>query len=276
MLEILTGNTEQPNRYWLSFVKTAQAKSRIKQWFNMQDRDKIIKMGKDYINKKLKQFNQPPLDTNFTLLKIYGADRLSIRERESLVEKVGNGSLNVMDVLKKVLPVEKVMKPATKKEMSKQVLAESVSFHERPEILITGEKGYQTQMASCCKPTPDDEIIGYITRGKGVTIHKKNCKMLKGLNDARFIKTSWSSTKISQYEVKLKIDRRSRIGLLRDVADVYANNQLPISDIENVREKDTDMGHMLITANLDSLDTLNKLIHELEQVDGVFGVKEID
>jgi GTP pyrophosphokinase len=276
VLEILTGNTEQPNRYWLSFVKTAQAKTRIKQWFNMQDRDKIIKMGKDYINKKLKQFNQPPLDPNLTLFKIYGADRLSIRDRESLVEKIGNGSLGVMDVLKKVLPVEKVMKPATKKEMAKQVLAESVSFQERPEILITGEKGYQTQMASCCKPTPDDEIIGYITRGKGVTIHKKNCKMLKGLNDARFIKTNWSSTKIAQYTVKLRIDRRSRIGLLRDVADVYANNQLPISDIENVREKDTDMGYMLITANLDSLDTLNKLIHELEQVDGVFGVKEID
>lgn len=276
VVEIITGNTEQPNRYWLSFVITSHAKARIKQWFNTQDRDKIIRMGKEYINKKLKQFNQPLLDPNLALFKNYNGQRLSIRERENLVEKVGNGSFNASDVLKKVLPIEKVLKRTTKQDMTKQVLSESISFQERPEVLITGEKGYKTQIASCCTPHPDDTIIGYITRGRGVTIHKKNCKVLKGLDSARFIKTAWSSQKISQYTAKLRLNRRSRIGLLRDVADVFAINQLPILDIENIREAGTDQGYMVITASLDSFDTLSKIMRELEAVEGVFGVKEID
>lgn len=276
VLEILTGKTEQPNRYWLSFVQTAHAKARIKQWFNMQDRDKILKMGKEDINKKLKQFNQPPLNPNLTLFKKYGTERLTIRDREALVEKVGNGSLNVMEVLKKVLPAEKVLKPTTKALMDSEIMGESIKFQEKPEILITGEKGYKTQMASCCKPIPDEPIIGYITRGKGVNIHRTDCKDLKGLEKERFIKTSWSSSKISQYSVKLRIERRSRIGLLRDVADVFAINQLPILEIENIREQGMDQGYMLITASLDSLDTLNIIIHQLEDVDGVFEVKEVD
>ena len=226
------GNVEQPNRYWLSFVVTTAAKARIKQWFNTQDSEKILRLGKEIINRKLKQFNKPPLDPNLSLFKIYEGEKLSIRERENLIERVGNGSLNPLDVIKKVLPMDKIMKRPSKEEMAKEVLTESISFEEKPEILITGEKGHQTQIASCCMPTQDDSIIGYITRGRGVTIHKEKCKVLKGLSPERLIKTSWSTQKVHQYTVKLRLDRRSRIGLLRDVAEVFAVNQSPILDIE--------------------------------------------
>jgi GTP pyrophosphokinase len=277
VVDVITGNTEQPNRYWLSFIVTSSAKSRIKQWFNTQDRDKILKMGKDLINKKLKQFGKPILDPNLSIFKVYEGSKLSIRERENVVERVGNGSLAPLDVIKKVVQIEQVMKESSKETLAKEVLAENVNFEEKkPEILITGEKGHKTQIASCCMPTPDDSIIGYITRGKGVTIHKQNCKVLNGLDDSRLIRTSWSTKKLPKYTVKLKIERRSRLGLLRDVADVFVQNQLPIMDIENVRETGSDQGHFLITASLDSFDTLNKLIRELENVDGVFSVKEID
>ena len=182
-----------------------------------------------------------------------------------------------MDVIKKVVEIEQMMKESSKEKMAKEVLAENVNFEEKkPEILITGEKGHKTQIASCCMPTPEHTIIGYITRGKGVTIHKQDCKVLNGLDDTRLIRTSWNTKKIPKYTVKLQIERRSRLGLLRDVADVFFQNQLPIMDIENVREPDSDQGHFIITASLDSFDTLNKLIRELDNVDGVFSVKEID
>jgi len=181
-----------------------------------------------------------------------------------------------MDVLKNVLPMEQVMKKTSKSDMARHVLSESISFEEKPEVLITGQKGFKTQMASCCVPQPDDPIIGYVTQGRGVSIHRQDCKMLKGLNKSRFIKTSWSSQKVHEYTVKLRIDRRSRIGLLRDVADVFARNELPIMDLENVREQGSDQGYMLITASVDSFETVYKIIRELEQVEGVFRVKEID
>jgi GTP diphosphokinase / guanosine-3',5'-bis(diphosphate) 3'-diphosphatase len=276
VVEILLGPGEQPNRYWLSFVKTSSAKSKIKEWFNNQDQDHIMEIGRDLINKRLKQFNKPLLDANYSLFKAYDGQKLSVKERENLVERVGNGSLNSIEVLKSVLPVDQMMRKTTKTEMAREVLAESINFDEKPEVLITGEKGFKTQMASCCVPQPNDPIIGYVTQGRGVSIHRQNCKMLKGLEISRFIKTSWSSQKVHEYTVKLRIDRRSRIGLLRDVADVFARNELPIMDLENVREGGSDQGYMLITASVDSFETVSKIIHELEEVDGVFNVKEID
>ncbi|MBI5421720.1 bifunctional (p)ppGpp synthetase/guanosine-3',5'-bis(diphosphate) 3'-pyrophosphohydrolase [Candidatus Peregrinibacteria bacterium] len=275
VVEILTGNTDQPNRYWLSFVRTSNAKSRIKEWFNNQDSEKIMDIGKELINKQLKQFNKPPLDANYSIFKVYEGKKMSVKDRQSLVEKVGNSSLNAADVLKNVLPAESVMKKASP-DMARQVLSESINFEDRPEILITGEKGFKTQMASCCVPQPNDPIIGYVTQGRGVSIHKQHCKMLKGLDKSRFLKTSWSTQKVHEYTIKLRIDRRSRIGLLRDVADVFARNELPILDLENIREQGSDQGHMLITASVDSFDTVHKIIRELEQVEGVFGVKEVD
>ncbi len=277
VIEIITGNIEQPNRYWLSFIATASAKSHIKQWFNMQDSDKILKIGKDLINKKLKQFGKPALNPNLSIFKIYEGSKLSIKERENIVERVGNGSLVPLDVIKKVVKIEKMMKESSKEKMAKEVLAENVNFEEKkPEILITGEKGHKTRIASCCMPTPEHAIIGYITRGKGVTIHRQDCKVLNGLDSTRLIKTSWNTKKMPKYTAKLKVERRSRLGLLRDVADIFVQNQLPIMDIENVRKGESYQGHFLITASMDSFDTLNKVIRELENVDGVFSVKEID
>ncbi len=276
IVEILTSNAEQPNRYWLSFVVTSHAKSRIKQWFNNQDREKLLRMGKETINKKLKQFNKPLLDPNLSLFKTYEGERLSVREREKVIERVGNGSLNALDVIKKVLPMDQLMKRASQASMAHEVLSESINFEEEPEVLITGERGHKTQMASCCTPKQEDPIVGYITRGRGVTIHKQDCKVLKGLEPDRFIKTSWSTQRAPEYTAKLRLDRRSRIGLLRDVANVFAENELPILDIKNIREEGTDMGYMIIEASLDSLETLSKVIHQLEGIPGIFSVKEID
>jgi len=275
VVEILTSNAAQPNRYWLSFVVTSYAKNRIKQWFNSQDSDKLFKIGKELINSHLKRFNQPPLDPNLSLLKTYGDKKLSIRERQQLIEKIGNGSVEVMSVIKDVLPAERVMKRPSNEALAKEVLTEGVKL-EKSDVLITGEKGYQTQIATCCMPKPNEPIIGYVTHGRGVTIHSQKCKTLKGLESERFIKASWSTEKQAEYEVKLLLTRQSRIGMLRDIADVFASAQLPILDIENIRHEGTDMGEMMITASVDSVETLNKIIEKLEAVPGIFSVKEVD
>lgn len=275
VVEILTGNTDQPNRYWLSFVVTSHAKNRIKQWFNSQDRGHLIKIGKDIINKHLQRFNQPLLDPDLNILKNYSDRKMTMRDREELLEKIGNGSVEVMSVIKKIVPTEKVMKKVPKQVFPKNMLTEGIKL-ENAEILITGEKGYKTQIATCCIPKPGDEIVGYITRGRGVTIHKQNCKVLHGHETARLIKATWNSEKQTEYEVKLSIKVHSRIGMLRDIADIYANAQLQIMNIQNTRSENTDVSEIVITAHCDSIETLNTIIRKLEEIPGVFGVKEID
>jgi GTP diphosphokinase / guanosine-3',5'-bis(diphosphate) 3'-diphosphatase len=275
MVEILLNNTAQPNRYWLSFVVTSHAKNKIKQWFNAQDRDNLIRIGKELINKHLKRFNQLPLDPDLSILKNYSGKKMSTREREELVEKIGNGSIDVMSVIKTIVPMEKVMKKSSKSTIAKNVLTKGIKL-EDAEILITGEKGYKTQIATCCMPKPNDEIVGYITRGRGVTIHKKECKVLHGNNPERLIKAAWGMQKSTEYEVKLKIKHQSRIGMLRDIAEVFATAELPVLDIQNIRSEDSDIGEITITASLDSMETLNMIIQKLEAIPGVFSVKEID
>ncbi|QQR83546.1 bifunctional (p)ppGpp synthetase/guanosine-3',5'-bis(diphosphate) 3'-pyrophosphohydrolase [Candidatus Peregrinibacteria bacterium] len=197
-------------------------------------------------------------------------EKLSVKEREQLIERVGNGSLQAVDVIKKVLSVNQLMKHAVQENKVRAVLNESVHL-EKPDILITGEKGYKTQLASCCAPAPTVPIIGYITRGRGVTIHKKACRVLKGLEEKRLIRANWSTEKVPHYDVMLKIERQSRIGLLRDVADVFARLSLSISDMSN----STKDSFMLIGTSLDSVDTLTTLITHLEQVEGVNEVSEM-
>ncbi|MBU0727133.1 bifunctional (p)ppGpp synthetase/guanosine-3',5'-bis(diphosphate) 3'-pyrophosphohydrolase [Patescibacteria group bacterium] len=276
MVEIIKSNAAQPNRYWLSFVKTSHAKNKIKQWFNSQDKDNLVKMGKELVNKHLTRFNQSLLDPDLGILKNYANKKMTIREREELLEKIGNGSIDVMSVIKKILPEDTVLKTPLKEKMASAVLTEGVQLDKDTEILITGDKGYKTQIATCCMPTQNDEIIGYITLGRGVTIHNKNCKVLKGHSDKRLIKASWSTRKEPKYEVKLSLKRQSRIGMLRDIAEVFANAEIPILDIENIRHEDSDMGEIIITASLDSWETLNDIIQKLEAIPGIFNVKEID
>ncbi|MDH5596651.1 MAG: bifunctional (p)ppGpp synthetase/guanosine-3',5'-bis(diphosphate) 3'-pyrophosphohydrolase [Candidatus Peregrinibacteria bacterium] len=270
MIEVLTGPSANPNRYWLSFVKTSHAKNSIKHWFNNQDQGNLIKMGKDLINKHLKRLGLPPLGGDLGLLKNYSDKKLTMKEREELLEKVGNGSVDAVSIVKKIIPQGHVIEKQAAPDIKSRVLAENVKIDEsNKEVLITGEAGYKTQIATCCSPTVDDHIIGYITRGKGVTIHKEDCKVLLGHDKARFVKASWGSRKKPTLDVRLEIQKKARLGLLRDIADIFFQNGLSITDIR--------MGKTLIIDTVvESRETLDKLVQDLEQVPDIHAIKEIN
>lgn len=268
VVEIIMGNTPSPNRYWLSFVITSHAKTCIKRWFNEQESENLVKMGKDLMNKHLKRLGFPPLSGDLSQLKNYSDKKMTVREREELLEKIGNGSVEAISVIKKILPKEAMMAAQLEPQASSRVLAETVQIEKNDEVLITGQKGYKTQIATCCKPTVDDNILGYITRGRGVTIHKENCKVLMGHDPARFVKASWGLKVKPTYDVRLEIDKQSRIGLLRDIAEVFARNNLSVEDLH--------IGKTLtVDTTVDSVETLDRLIGELEAVPDIYKVKEI-
>jgi GTP pyrophosphokinase len=268
IVEIMTGNTPTPNRYWLSFVTTSHAKTSIKQWFNAQEKENLVKLGKDLLNKHLKRLGAPPLNSDLSLLKNYLGEKLTVKEREEILEKIGNGSVEAISVIKKVLPKEKLIGHQVEPQVAEKVLAENVKLEKKDEILITGEKGYKTQLATCCHPTIENEILGYITRGRGVTIHRAGCKVLLGHEKNRFVKASWGTKTKPTIEVRLCIEKKSRIGLLRDIAEVFTRNDLSII---NLKIAET----LTVDTIVDSVETLDKLITELESVQDVFRVKEV-
>lgn len=267
-VEIQTSQTAAPNRYWLSFVKTSQARSSIKHWFNNQEKDNLVKMGKDMINKHLKRLHMPPLSGDLGLLKNYSDKKMTVKEREDILEKVGNGSVDAGSIIKKIVPPEKlnIQQPTT--TVVNKVLADNVKIERSDEVLITGQKGYKTQIATCCQPTVDDEIIGFITKGRGVTIHRVGCKVLRGHETNRLVKTTWGVKTKPTYDVSLSIDKKSRIGLLRDIAEVFVQNNLSITNVQVGKT-------LIIDTVVDSLDALETLISQIENVPDVYGVKEL-
>jgi len=268
IIEIQTGATEMPNRYWLSFVKTSLAKNSIKHWFNIQEKDSLIKMGKDLINKHLKRLRMSPLGKDLSLLRNYSKKKLNIKEREEILEKVGNGSVEAISIVKKIVPAEKLEKNNITSKSKNMALIDSIKLDKNNDILITGQKGYKTQIATCCKPTTDNAIIGYITKGRGVTIHKSNCKVLRGHDKERLVKAEWGSNTKPAIDVRLKIIKQSRIGLLRDIADVFAKNDLSIIDIKVGK-------NLIIDTVVDSVGKLERLILQLERISEIFSVKEV-
>lgn len=268
VVEIITTSENKPNRYWLSFAVTSHAKTSIKHWFNAQEKDNLIKAGKDLVNKHLKRLGCPGLGSDLGLLKNYSDKKLTVKEREDILEKIGNGSVEAISVVKKIVPPETfAAKEADQKEKN-ELLADNVKLANARDILITGEKGYQAQIATCCKPTPDDRIIGYITRGRGVTIHIEGCRVLKGHDKKRLIEASWGTKTKPTYKVKLEIEKRSRIGLLRDMAEVFAQNDLSILNLQIGKTLIIDT----IVGNMTSLD---RLISQLEAIPDIYSVKEL-
>jgi len=268
VVEIITSNTPAPNRYWLSFVVTTHAKTCIKRWFNELEKENVIKIGKDLLNKHLKRLGMPPLSSDLSQLKESGGRRLTMKEREEVLEKVGNGSVEAISIIKTMAPKKTMIAHELQPKESDKVLAENVKLERNDEILITGQKGYKTQLATCCKPTVENEIIGYVTRGRGVTIHKEGCKVLAGHEKARFVKASWGMKTKPTYEVRLSVEKQSRIGLLRDIAEVFVRNNLSITDLH--------IGKTLtVDTVVDSVETLDKLISELEMIPDIYKVTEI-
>ncbi len=268
VVELITGNTNAPNRYWLSFVVTSNAQNSIKHWFNTQEKGNLIKGGKDLLNTHLKRLGLKPLSGDLGLLKNYSDNKkMTIREREELLEKVGNGSVDPVSVIKKIIPPEALTSKQVNQTIKNEVLADNVNV-KVDDILITGQKGYKSQIATCCEPTVENRIIGYVTRGRGITIHKEGCKVLRGNDKNRLIEASWGTKTIPTYSARLEIEKRSRIGLLRDIAEVFVQNDLSIIDLKIGKT-------LIIDTIVGNIDTLDRLIEQLKAIPDIYDVLEL-
>jgi len=271
--EILTNKNSKPNQFWLNFVVTSHAKQRIKAWFRNQDVDKVIKAGKDFLNKQLKRLGHNELDPHLLLLKNYENKKLTSKEREHLLEKIGNGSLSPMLVVKKLFPKDTLL--AEKKS------TDTTSFSHankklQPKIIVSGEDIYQTKLAACCKPTHRDPIIGYVTRGNYISVHKKNCKMIQRLkHKERLIEVHWSNEKL-KHRVNLICKIRDRIGIIHDITNIFALHNINIVSLQSgeiALEKDAHAMRFVI--EVENVDRLNHIFNRLEGIDGVISVKRI-
>ncbi len=237
IVEILTKNTLGPNEYWLSFVKTHVARSKIKAWFFLQNQDEMIYQGKQMLNEQLIALGRPVLDADFSLLRHYDDRDLSLTDRTDLLERIGNGSITVSSVVKKLFGVGKKVRPSA---------AASKGFMTvRKTLLVAGEPWAHFHLAACCAPREPQAIVGYVTRGKSMSIHRPDCRILQGLDQSRILPAAWKKPAVT---LRLQVILSDSNKILRELLACLDTIDVELEDM--TLEKSPEGGECFIVCQV--------------------------
>src|SRR5437773_1721008 len=267
IVEILTSKAPHgPSRDWLNFVKSASAKERIRKWFKSQRREENVTKGRDLLEKELHRMHRVSL-ADLPEAKLQEIANLhKYASIDDFTAAIGYGDLS---------PHAVVMRMALSLETpggDLRTIPLIPQIQPSPRVLVRGEKGILTTVASCCQPVPGDAIVGYTTRGKGVTVHRADCvNAVNAQDSARVVPVDWESDATHLYPVAIKIEAWDRQGLMRDIATVVAENRVNMSALE-VHVYDDKTAVVSATVEIDSLAQLSRLMEKLEGVKDVHTV----
>lgn len=264
-VEVHTDPKRTPNRYWLSFIKTQKAREKIHAWIKSLKQEDVIREGKKIINKHLKNLGEPELDSENLIFRNIEGERLTVKEREKIIEDIAREKVSALSILKKLFPEHQFFqkRPESLKwkgGMASRKIAE-------PDVLVTGQKGYETRLASCCKPKPGDSIIGYITRGGYVTVHKLSCNVLKNYNKTRLINVSWEGQKQNGIRTTISLHIEDQKNILFEITKTIKEAQIEILDFG--KELENEKNILNIKVEVVDYEHLDLLINKIENVDGV-------
>ena len=276
VVEIITKKDSAPRLKWLSIVKSNFARNKIKAWFNNLNKENNLKEGKRLVNSQLDRLGKALLDPHYSVLKNYCGRDIGLSEREHLLEEVGKGSQLASDLVKKIYPYEKnLILDKVDIKYDQEVLKDQDLQSLEKNVIVGGEEGLPVKIANCCAPRSGNQIIGFVTRGNRITIHKLNCSLLNALDNQRIIPAYWKGFEVDRRHentcrVAIKILSEFRIGFIKDVSSVMASMDINIIDIL-LKQNCT---YFLI--DLVSFDQFDYLLDKLEQVKGVIKVSRVE
>ncbi|HEY5571574.1 MAG TPA: bifunctional (p)ppGpp synthetase/guanosine-3',5'-bis(diphosphate) 3'-pyrophosphohydrolase [Anaerolineales bacterium] len=261
-VEILTAKRGGPSRDWLNtnlgLVKTQRARSKIRRWFKRQAREQNIAQGKALMEKELRRLGL--LNLNLERL----AKEFDFRSVDDLYEAVGNGDVPIGRIVNHLTLDEEEKEDAS---FTAHPIAEPIT-PERDSISVLGLKGLLTVMAKCCSPAPGDAIVGYITRGRGATIHRQDCPNILRIRDReRLVKVSWGEPK-DTYPIPVQIKAYDRDGLMRDVSTIIAEEGINMAKVNvDVNKKNLAVFELILEVR--DLAQLSKVLDRLENLPNV-------
>jgi len=274
-VEILTSPNQKPSKDWLKFVKTPRAKTKIRQWFKSEEREKSMALGKEILDKEFRKYNLQlaKLMKSGELAKVAG--EFSFQGPEDLLAAVGYGKVTANQIIGKILPAEKLEQKTEQDESRlKSLLHKITRTGPKDAILIKGIDNVMVRYAGCCNPVPGDRVVGFITRGRGVTIHSMDCQSVMDEDSNRKVEVEWDSTKEYSYPVRIRIFSDDKKGLLAEISSSIASNE---ANITNARVDTTDDQKAIGTFELQirDLNHLKKVIKGLEKIRGVHRVERM-
>ena len=285
-IEIITSqNSKGPSRDWLNIVRTTQARNKINQWFKTEFKESNIIKGKELVTQYCRmkgiqmQFIVKP-EYQESVLRKYG-----FRDWDSVMAAVGHGGLKEGQVVNRL--VEEYEK-AKKKAVTDAKIVESVSeareqkfriAKSRSGIVVKGIDDVAVRFSRCCNPVPGDEIVGFVTRGRGVTIHRTDCVNMLNLAESereRLIDAEWQGGMQThageKYTTEIKIYGNNRTGLLVDISKILSEREIGV-DSMNVRTSKKGTATITMSFDISSVEELNKIIEKIRQVESVLDIE---
>lgn len=274
-IEIITSPNQKPNKDWLKIVKTARARTKIRYLLRQEQRDKAVVLGTDLIDKALRKHGTSLARADKQLQ--VAARELRCVTVDELIIQVGYGKVTAQQVLEKALPeLGKHEKEPEKKteSMLKTLLRKVTRRTASSGIKVAGEEDILVRFAKCCSPLPGDPIVGFITRGRGVTVHRRDCDKGLDLDPERRIDVDWDGHGNAQHEVAIQVLCADKPGLLAHISQSFSEQGVNISQAHC---RATEDGRAVNTfhALVRDLDQLKSVIRSLSRIKGVFSVDRV-
>ncbi len=270
-VEILTGREPNPSRDWLNpnlgYLKSSRARSKVQYWFRLQDRDKNYAAGKELLDTELARLNVP-LDQPVKLLQ-----RFNVNSMEELLVGIGGGEIKVTQVINYIQSLHNKHEVP---EIDPRLISKPMQTQSKSHVVVQGVGNLLTHMAGCCQPLPGDAIIGYITQGRGIAVHRDDCDQFKNLQEQhpeRVVEAAWGDQYASGYEASIRIVAHDRNGLLRDITSILANEKANVLRMSSNSDVARQTATIYMTLELYNLDSLNKLLTKVSQIDDVIEAK---
>ena len=288
-IEIITSqNSKGPSRDWLNIVKSTQAKTKINQWFKTEMKEENIVRGREVIDRycKAKGINWADINKPEYMEKVMS--RYAFKDWDSVLASVGHGGLKEGQVVNKMLEerAKKLKREITDEDVLSGIAdtqgtasISAKSGRSKSGIVVKGIHDLAVRFSRCCSPVPGDEIVGFVTRGRGISIHRTDCVNIINLPEDernRLIDAEWQvpedGSSGERYSTEITIYANNRIGMFADISKVFTERQIDITSM-NVRTSKQGKATIIMTFDIHGMEELNRLIDKIRQIEGVLDIE---
>jgi GTP pyrophosphokinase len=266
-VEVLTTRQGEPSRDWLNthlgYLKTSRARSRVRSWFRQQDFEHNVSAGRNILDRELHRVAIADLSMD----KI--AARFKYKQLDDFLAAIGHGDITagqLANAANELVPRQDALPSQPRRALKKEQASTDSGFR------IFGVGNLLTTTAHCCSPVPNDPIIGYITRGRGVTIHRQDCGnvlRLQGEDRDRLIEVEWGAASAAGYQVDIAVEAYDRSGLLRDITSVLANEKINLNGVNTLTDKRDGIARMSLTLEIADIGQLSRVLTKIGQLPNV-------
>ena len=276
IVEIVTSDKSKgPSRDWLKFIKSSTAKTRIQQWFKKNEREANIAKGKDALEREVKRIGMSYQELFKPEFVDVAVNRYKFNSLDDMYASVGFGTITAGKIVSRVLEeYRKVNKEENIEEKMEELKKTKEDKPSSSGIIVKGIDNCLVRLSKCCNPVPGDEIVGYITKGRGVSVHRKDCKNVKDLfeEENRMIDVSWYTDEPSSYNVDIVMFSNDRDGLLADIISTVTAEKAPLMAVNSKVSKERIVITEL-TIEVNNIAQLNSVLKSLRKIDSVYDVK---